>query len=54
MKLLTDEFLELLLAEPGDLQPNRAKKTDKTDDKSDDKADKARTKGDGDGNREAA
>lgn len=54
MKLLTDEFLELLLVEPGDLQPNRAKKTDKTDDKSDDKADKARTKGDGDGNREAA
>ncbi len=54
MKLLTDEFLELLLVEPGDSQPSRAKKTDKTEDKTDAKADKARTKGDGDGDREAA
>ncbi len=58
MKLLTDEFLELLL-EPGtDSQPTRAKKHD-TDAKSDqsdksDKSDKSRTKGDGDGDREAA
>ncbi|HEY5950282.1 MAG TPA: MotA/TolQ/ExbB proton channel family protein, partial [Kofleriaceae bacterium] len=52
MKLLTDEFLELLLEQPGDSQPSRAKKPDtKTEDKSDTKS---RTKGDGDGDREAA
>jgi hypothetical protein len=33
MKLLTDEFLELLMENPGDLQPSRAKKSD-ADDKS--------------------
>jgi biopolymer transport protein ExbB/TolQ len=49
MKLLTDEFLELLLEQPGDAQPSRVKKTDDKD-----KADKALTKGDGDGSREAA
>lgn len=52
MKLLTDEFLELLLDSPGDTQPTRAKKTES---KSDDKSEgKARAKGDGDGDREAA
>jgi biopolymer transport protein ExbB/TolQ len=53
MKLLTDEFLELLLEQPGDSQPSRAKKLDSksTEDKSDTKS---RTKGDGDGDREAA
>jgi len=51
MKLLTDEFLELLLDAPGDSQPTRARKPDKTDNMSDDKA---RVKGDGDGSREAA
>jgi biopolymer transport protein ExbB/TolQ len=53
MKLLTDEFLELLLESPSETQPTRAKKPDSTDEKSE-KGDKARTKGDGDGNREAA
>src|SRR5215207_7096629 len=46
MKLLTDEFLELLLEAPGDSQPSRARKIDS---KSDDQSDtKSRTKGDGD------
>lgn len=57
MKLLTDEFLELLLEQPGDSQPSRgARKLDKSDaDKSDDSSsNKSSTKGDGDGNREAA
>lgn len=48
MKLLTDEFLELLLDPPGDSQPSRGKRT------ADDESTKARTKGDGDGAREAA
>lgn len=48
MKLLTDEFLELLLESPGDSQPNRAKVPEKTEEKP------ARAKGDGDGSREAA
>jgi biopolymer transport protein ExbB len=52
MKLLTDEFLELLLESPGETQPTRAKKPEtKSDDKSEGKA---RAKGDGDGDREAA
>ena len=52
MKLLTDEFLELLLESPGDSQPSRAKKSEtKHDDKSEGTA---RAKGDGDGDREAA
>src|SRR5690606_26490474 len=51
MKLLTDEFLELLLESPGETQPTRAKKPDsKDDDKSEGTA---RAKGDGDGDREA-
>jgi biopolymer transport protein ExbB/TolQ len=52
MKLLTDEFLELLLDQSGDQQPSRAKKPDtKSDDNNDGKS---RVKGDGDGDREAA
>src|SRR5687768_17046945 len=56
MKLLSDEFLELLLEQPGDSQPSRANKKpeakgDKTEDKSEDKP---RVKGDYDGDREAA
>jgi len=61
MKLLTDEFLELLLDAPGDTAPTKAKKSDEDDDKKDTKAEKAKsdgksdkTKGDGDGDREAA
>ena len=53
MKLLTDEFLELLLDAPSDSQPIRGKKPDDREDKSE-KSEKARTKGDGDGSREAA
>jgi biopolymer transport protein ExbB/TolQ len=53
MKLLTDEFLELLLEQSGDSQPSRAKKPDSSD--TSDKSDtKSRAKGDGDGDREAA
>lgn len=55
MKLLTDEFLELLLDQPGDSQPSRKVRRD--DDKSDqsDLRDRSkRTKGDDDGDREAA
>lgn len=55
MKLLTDEFLELLLEQPGDTQPNRAKKRDaKSEDSNDSNDGKSRAKGDGDGDREAA
>ena len=59
MKLLTDEFLELLLDQSGDSQPSRGTKKLDTSDKSDsDKSDKndnkSRAKGDGDGDREAA
>ena len=52
MKLLTDEFLELLLEQPGDSQPARGKKLDA--DEGDKDKPKARAKGDGDGDREAA
>ena len=51
MKLLTDEFLELLLDQPRDQQP-KGKKLDEA--KSEESDTKARTKGDGDGSREAA
>jgi biopolymer transport protein ExbB len=52
MKLLTDEFLELLLDQPRDQQP-KGKRVDEA--KSEEGSDtKARTKGDGDGSREAA
>jgi biopolymer transport protein ExbB/TolQ len=55
MKLLTDEFLELLLEQPGDQQPTRSKRTRSGgDDRNDKDSEKARTKGDGDGDREAA
>jgi biopolymer transport protein ExbB/TolQ len=62
LKLLTDEFLELLLDQPGDSQPSRKAKRDtdedkpKSSDKSDvKKPDTKRTKGDDDdGDREAA
>ena len=54
MKMQTDEFLELLLEQPGDSQPARGKKTDSDEaDKDKDKS-KSRAKGDGDGDREAA
>jgi biopolymer transport protein ExbB len=64
MKLLTDEFLELLLDSPGDSQPTRSKRTRADDeaDRDDDQRERAeksgkkhaRTKGDDDGDREAA
>lgn len=59
MKLLTDEFLELLLDQPGDSQPSkRARKSDDDDkpvksEKSETNNNK-KTKGDDDGDREAA
>ena len=59
LKLLTDEFLELLLDQSGDSQPRKVKREPEAE-----KAEKAdavgerketkRTKGDGDGDREAA
>lgn len=54
MKLLTDEFLELLMEQPSDSLPTRGKRTSETtsDDKSTES--KTRTKGGGDGDREAA
>jgi biopolymer transport protein ExbB len=53
MKLLTDEFLELLLESPSGSQPSRSKRPESVDDNK--VADKpARVKGDGDGDREAA
>jgi biopolymer transport protein ExbB len=57
MKLLTDEFLELLLDQPGDSQPSRKIKREAEDRDSSDKVDRKdtkRTKGDDDGDREAA
>src|SRR5215467_9162290 len=48
MKLLTDEFLELLLDAPQDSQPNRAKKQEA------EPSEEKRKKGGGDGDREAA
>ena len=53
MKLQTDEFLELLLENPGDSQPARGKKLE-SDEGSDKDKSKARAKGDGVGDREAA
>ncbi len=54
MKMLADEFLELLLDAPEDSQPSRAKKKDEVDAVKD-KTDKPkRVKGDDDGDREAA
>jgi hypothetical protein len=64
MKLLTDEFLELLLDQRGDSQPSRRGKRSSTDDESEQsekseksetkKSETKRTKGDDDGDREAA
>ena len=61
LKLLTDEFLELLLDLPDDSQPVRKKKVprsrdddDDDDERGDAAAPKKRTKGDDDGGREAA
>jgi len=64
MKLLTDEFLELLLDSPSETQPSRKAKRDDVErdaerdhgDRGDrgDKDKTKRTKGDGDGDREAA
>ena len=56
MKLLTDEFLELLLDQPRETAPTRKKADVDADasEKSESKSEKARTKGDGDGSREAA
>jgi biopolymer transport protein ExbB/TolQ len=55
MKLMTDEFLELLLEVPSDSQPRAAKKDESRDAKDlKDTKDSKRAKGDGDGDREAA
>ena len=59
MKLLTDEFLELLLEQPGDSQPpqgqaRRRRDQDRRDEPRTTPTPKARKKGDGDGDREAA
>ncbi len=56
MKLLTDEFLELLLDQPGDSQPGKRAKKTETDDKpvKAEKIETKKTKGDDDGDREAA
>jgi biopolymer transport protein ExbB/TolQ len=59
LKLLTDEFLELLLDQPGDSQPRKAKREPEADkgEKSEsivERKETKRTKGDGDGDREAA
>jgi biopolymer transport protein ExbB len=56
MKLLTDEFLELLLELPSETQPSRkARREDLERETERDHGEKAkRAKGDGDGDREAA
>jgi len=56
MKLLTDEFLELLLDTPGETQPARKGKRDEgeRDAERDHGENTKRTRGDGDGDREAA
>jgi hypothetical protein len=59
LKLLTDEFLELLLDQPGDSQPSRKAKKSDDDDKpktseKPEKSETKKTKGDDDGDREAA
>jgi biopolymer transport protein ExbB len=59
MRLLTDEFLELLLESPGESQPTRkARRDDERDhgerDQVKDREITKRAKGDGDGDREAA
>ncbi|HEX2688161.1 MAG TPA: MotA/TolQ/ExbB proton channel family protein [Kofleriaceae bacterium] len=62
MKLLTDEFLELLLETPGETQPSRKarrddaeREIDRDHNEKNEKNEKTKhTKGDGDGDREAA
>jgi len=55
MKLLSDEFLELLLDPPSETQPRRGKREDADRDADRDHSEKSkRTRGDGDGDREAA
>ena len=56
MKLLTDEFLELLLEAPSDSQPRKSKPSDsdRDSDSRPSKSETKRTKGDDDGDREAA
>ena len=54
LKLLTDEFLELLLDPPTETTAPRKVKKDSDDAKSSDKSETKRTKGDDDGDREAA
>jgi len=55
MKLLSDEFLELLLDPPSETQPRRGKREDSERDADRDHSEKSkRTRGDGDGDREAA
>jgi biopolymer transport protein ExbB len=59
LKLLTDEFLELLLDQPGDSQPRKMKREPDDAEKKElapagDRKETQRTKGDGDGDREAA
>jgi hypothetical protein len=59
MKLLTDEFLELLLEAPGETQPSRKARRDDDHEIGDARDQKERdvtkrAKGDGDGDREAA
>jgi biopolymer transport protein ExbB len=61
MKLLTDEFLELLLETPSETQPSRKTKRDEHERDQADHSDQGnqgkttkRSKGDGDGDREAA
>jgi biopolymer transport protein ExbB/TolQ len=53
LKLLTDEFLELLLDQPGDSQPRKMKREPEAEPIAERKETK-RTKGDDDGDREAA
>jgi hypothetical protein len=59
MKLLTDEFLELLLENPGETQPSRKARRDDIEreparEQGDPGQKTKRTKGDDDGDREAA
>ncbi|MBX3161557.1 MAG: MotA/TolQ/ExbB proton channel family protein [Deltaproteobacteria bacterium] len=51
MKLLTDEFLELLSEQPGDVPGKKGKKLER---ETEEKKETKRTKGDDDGDREAA
>jgi biopolymer transport protein ExbB len=54
MKLLTDEFLELLLDNPGETQPTRRGRREEVESEREHHEKAKRAKGDGDGDREAA